>query len=178
MMQRFPQREAEFAYHPRAPKPLLGIVFFTAVGLGLRSEAASNDRGRIINEIVDRSRDSATTFYWVNSWLSFAFVGLAVLALIARLLGPQRLVSAREGLYAPGWLVSREPRFSRYSDVRSISSRSVGRERFLRLVHVTGRLDGSASMLDAKEDFEDFCRSLEQRLARIHSSSTSTTGVA
>ena len=91
----------EFTYTPRWGVMIAGAVFFGICGLVSRAQADSNDRGLIINGIIELSSSSATIFYWVLTWMSFASVAIAALMLVVRVLNPQKLVFAESGLYAP-----------------------------------------------------------------------------
>jgi hypothetical protein len=154
----------EFAYQPRWGIIIAAAVFFTACGLLIRSEAASNDRGLVINGIIELSRERATIFYWVLSWMSFAFVALAAVMLVVRILNPQKVVLSSDGVYAPRWAWSRQPTFIRYADVISMSTYSVSGQEFLKVVHARGKHNLAASMFKSKSSFEDFREELARRL--------------
>jgi hypothetical protein len=72
----------EYDYRP----PWKGIVFcalfFGAGALVLAAKANGNDRGLIINGIIELSPGAATVFYWALAGLGVAFVaGAGVLAI-------------------------------------------------------------------------------------------------
>ncbi len=154
----------EFAYTPRWGVTIACATFFGICGFVIRAEAASNDRGLNINGIVELSAREATTFYWILSWLSFGFVAFAALMLIIRVLNPQKLVLTHDGLYAPKWAWSRTPTFIAYQDVVAVSSFAVSGQEFLKIVHVGGKQNVTASLLESKDAFEEFCQELSRRL--------------
>jgi hypothetical protein len=157
----------EFVYTPRWSVMIAGVFFFGIAGFVIRAEAASNDRGLIINGVIDLSASSATTFYGVLSWLSFGFVAIAALMLIVRVLNPQKLVLAEKGLYAPKWAWSRTATFIAYRDVLAISAFKVRNHEFLKIVHSGGKQNVAASLLKSKSAFEEFCHELSRRIQTV-----------
>jgi hypothetical protein len=157
----------EFVYTPRWSVMIACAVFFGICGFVIRAKAASNDRGLIINGIIELSAPSATTFYWVLSWLSFGFVAMAALMLVVRLLNRQKLVLAEDGLYAPKWTWSRTPTYIAYRDILGVSSFTVSGQQFLKIVHIGGKQNVTASLLESKYAFEEFCEELSRRLQTV-----------
>lgn len=157
----------EYAYRPRGGWMLFGTVFFSGCALVLRTKARENDRGLILNGIIELSASGATTFYWALVWTSVAFVAIATAALLLRILNPQKLVLTGDGLLAPRSLLSRTPMLIRYVDIREVFPHSVASNHFVRIVHAGGKKELPESMFASRAVFDDFCRTLaEQVLAQ------------
>jgi hypothetical protein len=154
----------EFLYARRWGMMIACAVFFGICGLVLGAEADSNDRGLIINGIIELSAAGATTFYRVLSWSSFGFVVLAAIMFIVRVLNPQKLLLTQDGLYAPKWAWSRTPTFIPYRNIRAVSSYAVSGQEILKIVHADGKQNVTASLFESKHAFEEFCQELSRRL--------------
>jgi hypothetical protein len=159
--------DREFVYTPQWGVMIACAAFFGTCGFVIRAKAASNDRGLNISGIIELSASSATTFYWVLSWLSFGFVAMAALMLVVRLLNPQKLVLTEDGLYAPKWAWSRTPTYVAYRNVLGVSSYTVSGQQFLNIVHTGGKQNVTASLLESTYAFEEFCKELSRRLQAV-----------
>jgi|GEM_PF-6443830 len=63
-----------YPYNPKATTSILCILFFGASAAVLVWEAATNDRGLILNGVFRLSESAAATSLWILSGLSVAFV--------------------------------------------------------------------------------------------------------
>jgi hypothetical protein len=156
--------DIRFRYTPRWGTMIACAIFFGICAFSIRAKAQTNDRGLIINGIIELSASGATTFYWILAWLAFGFVVAAVLMLVVRILNPQELVLTEGGLYAPKWAWSREPTFIRYQDILNVSSSTVGRQQFLKIVYIGGKRTITASLLESQYAFKEFCHELSRRI--------------
>src|SRR5262249_39049867 len=70
--------EREYEYKPKWTGLLACGGFFALCALLVAHRAYRNDRGLIINGIIELSPDNATLFYWALCALSIGFVLLSV----------------------------------------------------------------------------------------------------
>jgi len=155
--------DREFRYQPRCVALIAGMVFCGICGYFTSVHAAANDRGLVINGLMELSRANATTFWWVVTWGIWSFIPLAALLVVLRFVNPQKLVLSGEGFYAAKWPWS-PPDFIRYANIRNVSSYSVRDQPFLKIVHTAGKQTVAGSWLESTEMFEEFCGLLAQRM--------------
>ena len=156
--------DREFAYRPRWSVIVGGALFFSACFFVLRSQAASNNRGLVINGLIELSPANATRFYVSLCWLSFGFVAISIFLLMVRLTNAQKLRLTNDGLHAPKRAWSRQPMFIAYTDVLSMETVRVSRQTFLKIVHSRGKLNVAGSMLESQDAFDQFGDALAQRV--------------
>jgi hypothetical protein len=147
--------EREFAYHPKWTTILACAGFFGLAAVVLGIKAANNDRGLIINGIVELGPEGATVFYWVLTAASMGFVAAAVLIAYHRLTYRQRLAFGRSALIVPAWRWSRQEKEIAYQDIRELSTATISGQRFLNITHRGGKFTITASLLPSKAAFEE-----------------------
>src|SRR5580704_2371067 len=86
-----------YSYRPRWRTMILAGGLFVACGLVLVEMAESNDRGLIIEHVIELSPRHATDFYWVMAVLSFTFVATAALMMVVAMYNPQAVELCDEG---------------------------------------------------------------------------------
>src|SRR5437763_1577389 len=91
----------EYDYRPKWMIIVLCAMFFRAGALVLGTKANGNDRGLVINGIIELSADSATVFYWVLTALSLGFVAAAGFLAVVRLAIHQRIVFNEASITIP-----------------------------------------------------------------------------
>lgn len=153
----------EFAYRPQWGVLIASGLICGIGGYFFQAEAASNDRGLIINGIIELSTSGATTFYLVFSWLLFALVTPVAFLLIARLLNPQTLVLADDGLYLPKRPWSREPTLIRYGDIRGVLAYEINGQQLLDITHAGGVQHVPRALFESAQEFDEFTRELARR---------------
>lgn len=154
----------EYHYRARWRWAILTAIFFGACAAVLGSKAQSNDRGLILNGIIELSASGATTFYAALAWMSVAFVAIAVLFMLLRIVNPQKLVLTPEGLHAPRFPWSRTPVLIRYGDIREVTPHSMAGNHFVRIVHAGGKKELPESMFASRAAFDEFCRTLAEQV--------------
>jgi hypothetical protein len=156
--------EREYEYRPKWTMIVLCTAFFGLCTAVLGVKAARNDRGAIINGIIELGPDGASAFYWVLAALSGGFVVVGVFLAHHRFTFHQRVVIGPDSLTVPARRWSGEEKEIAYRDVRSLSEWSVSGQRFLYVMHVGGKYTITASMLPSKSAFEELCQLLAARV--------------
>src|SRR5258708_29914814 len=93
--------ERQFDYRPKWTVIILCALFFGACALVLGAKANANDRGLIINGIIELSAGGATVFYWVLAALSIGFVVIAGFFAIVLLTIHQRITLTNTSITIP-----------------------------------------------------------------------------
>jgi hypothetical protein len=154
--------ERQYDYKPKWTVIVLCGVFFGACALVLGVKANGNERGLIINGIIELSPDGATTLYWVLTALSIGFVIVAGLLAVIRLTLHQRIVLAEACLTVPRSRWSGEEVTVPFADIVELSASEVSGQRFLKIVYKGGKFTLTASMLPRKGDFDEIYAAVTQ----------------
>jgi hypothetical protein len=154
--------QKQYDYRPKWTIIILTALFFGTCAFVLGASANSNDRGVIINGIIELSADSATVFYWVLAGLSIGFVVVAGLLAMMRLTVHQRIALSETSITIPRSRWSSEEVEVPFGDIIELSASEVSGHRFLKIVYNGGKFTLAASMLSRKEDFNDICAALSQ----------------
>lgn len=134
----------------------LATIFFAR-------EALTNDRGLIINGIIELSETGATVFYWVFSFLSFCFVLAMIVVTIHRLKVRQRIAFTASEIIVPASRWSAEEKSIKYNDISSLSVSKLSGQKFLSIIHSDGKSVIHNSMLPSKV-FEEVVELLSKKI--------------
>jgi len=142
---------------------LIAILFFTGCTLVLGNVALSNDRGLILNRIIELSKENATIFYWCVTAGSGLLVATGLLGLISGLTSKKEIVLSENGISAPRSGISKKIISVKYSDITELTMQAVQKQRFLNIIHPGGKLTIPQSMLPNKQAFEDLVKIVSKR---------------
>lgn len=156
--------ECEYEYKPSWLIILLcgGMFGLATVFFGVR--ANSNDRGLIINRVVELSENEATIFYWVFCFLSFCFVAITIALTVHRLKFRQRIALTPTGIIVPASRWSADEKHIEYKNISALSESNVSGQTFLYLFHSDGKYIINRSMLPSKKLYREIVELLEQRI--------------
>jgi len=154
--------ERQYDYRPKWTIIVLCALFFGGCAFILGAEANGNDRGLILNGIIEFSPGGATIFYWVLAVLSFGFVVLAGFLAIVRLVVHQRIVLTESSITVPRSRWSSEEVPVPFGEILEMSASEVSGQRFLTIAYSSGKFTLTASMLPRKEDFQEICAAVSQ----------------
>ena len=148
--------EREYEYKPRWLIIIFGFLFFGLGTVMLADAAYTNDRGLIINHIIELGIDGATIFYWILCGVCFAFVAACVVMTIHGLTHKQRLAFTHESLILPDGRWSSGERKIRYDEILSVSERNINNHRFLEIYPSVGKkITIGSAMLPSKKIYEE-----------------------
>ena len=150
--------EREYDYRPGLAVVLLSGIFFAACALVLGARAYTNDRGLVINGIIELSPGSATVFYCVLTGFSVGFVAAAAVLAGTQLTLHQRIAYTETCLILPRSRWSAEEVTVPFSDILSYSAREIYGQRMLTIVYKGGKFTVGASMLPSTEAFDEICK--------------------
>jgi hypothetical protein len=153
----------EFPYRPKWNLIVFGAVFFSACSTVIGVQASGNDRGVIINGLIEFGPHGATAFYWVLAATSAIFTVLFLLFAWVRLSSPSPLVVTEDGVYVPVRPLLRGYQFAPFSHITSLSEWSINKQRFLYIYHDGRKCAVVASMLPTKGDLDALVQIIRQR---------------
>jgi len=154
--------------HPYKPRPwimLLATLFFAGVAATMAHAALTNDRGLVLNGVVELSTARATIFYWCIAGIGGVFVLAGLPLFVIGLVGKGYVRLSATELSAPRFGFSRTNTVIPLADIEAIGVQSVRQERFLTIVHGHGTLSISQSCLPNAAAFEELCAALGGPLA-------------
>ena len=156
--------EREYEYKPSWLIILLcgGMFGLAAVFFGVR--ANSNDRGLIINHVIELSENGATIFYWVFCFLSLGFVTITIALTFHRLKFRQRIAFTPTGIIVPASRWSADEKLIEYKNILALSEANVSGQTFLNLFHSDGKYIINRSILPSKKVYREIIELLEQRI--------------
>jgi hypothetical protein len=155
----------EYQYRPKVGVVIAAILFF---GLGAAlawNDAANNDRGLIINNIIELETASATIFYWVMFAFCALFVGSGLLIIGLRVFVKQHISYSEQAIYLPTsrWteMTTRIP----FDQITNLEIHTVNRQKFLYIYSASDkRRSIVASMMPSTTDFEELCEVLSRNV--------------
>ena len=156
-----------YDYKPRAYVMVLSGLLFTGFGILLGKEASENDRGLILNGVIELGPRDATTFYWVLTALCGAFVLIALVGLARALGAPHEVVLDRTAITAPKAALARRVvtvPFAAITDLQIVELRS---QKMLTIHHRDGKLTLARAMLPSRAAFEEIVRELDTRCRAV-----------
>jgi hypothetical protein len=142
---------------------ILGGLFFGACLAFYVHRGSSNQRGLIIDHVIELGIDGATTFYWVLAAASAGFVLIALWALAVRALRDTYLVLDERELSIPSrW--SKRVRVIPYSEIRGIELVQINGQHLLYLATESGRVTVAGIMLESDERLRELGQELTRRV--------------
>lgn len=147
--------EREYEYKPKWWIILLcGAMFGFATVFFVR-DALSNDRGLIINRLIELSEYGATIFYWVFAFFSFCFVLAIFAATYHRIKYHQRIAFTQSEIVVPASRWSASEKSIKYADISSLSVSKINGQKFLRINYSDSKSVISSSMLSSSKIFDE-----------------------
>jgi hypothetical protein len=154
--------DCQYHYRTKWTVIVLSGLFFGACTLILGAKAISNDRGLIINGIIELSPGEARIFYWVLAALSIGLLLVAGFLAILRLTLHQRIRLTATSITIPRSRWSSQELVVPFAEIVELSLSDVSGQRFLKIEFNGGKFTLNASMLPSKGDFDDICAAVNQ----------------
>lgn len=161
--------EREYPYRTKWATIISPALFFGLSAVVLFVQAAENNQGITIREVVKLSPESASTLLWVLGCFSLVFVLLAFLLAAQRLTLRQRVVLTDNTLILPKSRWSAKGVAIPYSEIVSLSASRAFNYRFLLIDYGKGRFALNASMLPKKGDIDDIHQFVDERMRYVRS---------
>lgn len=141
--------------------------FFAACSAVYIHLIITNDRGLVINRIVELDAHGATVFYAVLGAASMLFVIFAAVATIYGQLKKPLLVLAEDHLIVPHGFIRKRPKIIHFADIRRITYQSVNGQRFLTLWSSGGKVSIARSLLESEAVFEAISTFIHDRTPHL-----------
>lgn len=156
--------EREYEYKPKWWIILLCGAMFGVATVFFTQDALSNDRGLIINGLIELSENGATIFYWVFAFFSFCFVLGAIALVVHRVKFHQRIAFTHAEIIVPASQWSTAEKGIKYADISSLSITNVSGRKYLNINHSGGKSVINAMMLGASKNFDEVVDLLTKKI--------------
>ena len=143
---------------------LLAGALFGVFGLGLGHEALTNDRGLLLNGVIELETSGATVFYWILTLVCLGFVVCGLGGVILGMTSRRTVVLGDNSLSTPGTAWSRRNTDIPLSNITDLAMQTLHGQQFLTIFHIGGKLSLVRSMFSSPAEFEEFAETLRDRL--------------
>jgi hypothetical protein len=157
----------DFPYRPRVLPMVFVVLFFgVCAAVGVHA-AASNDRGLIINGVIQLEEAGAACFWWGLAAVSPAFVAAGCVGIWTGLFGKQRLrITESERIVPRPLAFGRAPERVALRAITGLELQEIQRQRFWVAAHAAGKVTIGRSMLPDDQAFERIRELLVERAGR------------
>jgi hypothetical protein len=152
-----------YDYKPKAWVMLLSGLFFAGCGVWFGNRALTNDRGLILNGIIELETGDATIFYWVLTAVCVAFVAGAGFGVVRALGAPGEVVLDATAITAPKRGTGRTTSTVPFAQITDLRITDVNSQKFLTIHHTGGKLAIMRSMMPDRAAFEELVSELHAR---------------
>lgn len=156
--------EVRIPYKPNKIIMILAIAFFGACAGFMADIAANNDRGLILNRVIELSPQNATIFYWVIASASMVFVVVGFFALVKSFFTNREIVITETSITSPKSALSKLDVTVNFSDISNVTIQTIQRTRILNIKYSGGKLSILNSMLPNKAAFEELVSQVQARV--------------
>ena len=147
--------EKRYDYNARWSTVVFVGGFFGLCSVVLANQAATNDRGVVIEHFIRLGREGATAFYWCLAAGSVLFVLVAIGIAIRRVVYPRKLVIDATGIWLPHGAFQMKLARVEFSEVIAFSEFKVRGQISLRLRTLQKNYSISESLLASRRDYDD-----------------------
>jgi hypothetical protein len=158
----------EYPYKAKAGIMLACIAFFGACAATMAHAALTNDRGLILNGILEFGTQGATVFYWCVVGVSAVFVLMGTLGLISGFKNPGSIRLTATELSAPKNGFTRKATRIPLREIVDVGVQEIQKQRFLTVHHRSGKLSVAQSLLPNSEAFEKLHAGIVAGVNRVH----------
>lgn len=154
-----------YDYKPKLWLMLVVVAFFGACAAIVGNLAITNDRGLILNRIIELSPSSATIFYLVMCILAIGFVVIGCIGIIRSLSTPKKVVLGDTSISAPKSHLSKKIVTIPYDEIVDLIDQTVQKQVFLIVQGNQKKITIARSSMVSKEKFMEMRSALIERIS-------------
>jgi hypothetical protein len=146
-----------YSYKPQIRTLAAAGVLFGICAAAMAAAAATNERGLLIDDIIELGVDGASAFYWVLSVLSLGFATTALWLIIGSTGGVAHLQITPQDVRIPRgfFRLKRSMTIVPFLEVNEISETTTHGQRFLNLHTVKRNYAVAGSMMPSDDAYEE-----------------------
>lgn len=154
----------KYAYKPKIMTMMLGVIFFGACSAVLYNEAATNDRGVIIDHIITLDTGQATLFFWCLFGASVVMTLGALLGVVKGMTSTHTLIMDDSTIRFPKSPLSDTLVTVPFRDITDMTMVQMRNQRWLRITYSGKKVNLNRSMLPNNAVFDKVCNALAERV--------------
>lgn len=164
------QSEKKYEYGSKWITIVLVILMFGATSVLFFFKAIHNDRGLILNNIVELSENGATIFFWIFFVFSLLFVFAGIIGAYYKLKKKEYLILKSDSVIIPPIGLRRTKTEIRFSDILLIHETQVNKNSILTLKFNGGKRGIASNLLLNKSDYNDIKIIITKKLNEVQQS--------
>jgi hypothetical protein len=153
--------EKRLRYSLSAVQFIAAVLFFGLGGLFMAYKAATNHRGLVIDGIIHFSPDGASTFDFIISAVSFAFVGFAIFYVLPQMFISRTIILGRDTITLPGGGFDKSHYRVTPAEIVSAKLTVIRGRRFLKIYTAERNYSINATWLDNPGELSEILRWLQ-----------------
>lgn len=142
----------------------LSGLLFAGLAVFMVRDALLNDRGLLIDRMIELGPSAATGFYWLVAMACTIFVLAALFGLVRSFGPPREVVLGPTAIIAPRNGLRHEPVAVPYATIEELELMTVRSQRFVTIRYPGGRISLAHGMLPAPADFDRLVAELGARV--------------
>ena len=165
-----------YDYKPKLWSSLLLSLFFAGCAVLIGKSALENDRGLILNGLIELDTGDATIFYWVLTALCAAFVAIGILSSVRAMGAPHQIVLDATTITAPKGVMGRALATVPYARVDGVEVTEMRSQKLLTIRYPEGKLVIARGLLPSKDAFEELLAALDTHRADVSRAAAAVRG--
>jgi hypothetical protein len=153
-----------FPYKPKSGVMALVALFFGVCAYVIYLKAAANDRGLILNHILEFTRGQASGFYYALAGLSAAMALVGCYGFYKGLTSKSRLVITADTITLPGTGLRDKQKTLEFAQITGAELQRIQKQVFLLLHHSGGKMTITKQMFSSAAEFDKCVQTVEDRL--------------
>lgn len=155
--------EIKFTYKPKISTFSFVTIFGILGTFVMSHRALNNDRGLILNGIIEFSENGATIFYWIMTAFCLAFALVGAFTVFQGVFLQREIILQENSFSCPKKLLSSQIVSINYADITATNIFQ-SQQTFLEILHIGGRLSILQSALPNKQAFYQLIEILKEKI--------------
>jgi hypothetical protein len=155
----------DYRYRPKPWAMILAGLFFAVCAYFLAQNANSNERSMIINHLIELTKNEATIFLWVLTFVSILFVVGAGYGVVTAFFNEKYISTDSNSICIPKSFKNAVTRIP-FTSIHQLTIQEVSSQVFLHIEHENGKASIIKSHLPSNADFEEIIEFLSQKVPK------------
>lgn len=153
-----------YQYKPKNKLIIMTILFFGVCTAVLYHKAKTNDRGLILNGIIEFQENGAATFFWILTACSAIFVILGIIMIIQKIKKNIPITISDDQISIPYGFVKKTIYHVLFKDINRIEEASISGQEFLYIYTEDKRHYITKDMIQTKDEYNEIVETLTNQL--------------
>ena len=157
-----------YSYKPKFQSAVFAIGIFLAAAVFMSYETAYEDRGVIIDSLIELGPQAAKGLFMLLALMSFGLVGYGVMVARASLMRDRNIGIAWQHVSIPDSILTRTAIEIPFADITGLSLKTGRNFRILHIHHKAGATTATERFFESRSSFEDFLARLQIAVQNAH----------